>query len=179
MVEELRQYFEKEAFIIRLQNVKVGRVPDDYRVPALRGQARVLSTATIPAYTMIGPYAGKLMTEKEYSNGHGLSVAKKSWEDDYSFIVQTKYEDDERRTKELTIQPYPKYGNETMCINDPHGTGNSANCMFGKFVLIVGAIIRRLLFFSLLTLDFYFIFCCSGVHVQRLALHFYLFKTAD
>ena len=58
------------------------------------------------------------------------SVAQKRKIDDYAFDFITNYDDDDNRTRNITVSAYSRYGNELMAVNDPFGTPVEPNVMF-------------------------------------------------
>eukprot|EP00944_MAST-04C_sp_MAST-4C-sp1_P013237 g13237.t1 len=146
IIEELWKYFSQDRPLVRVNDCRVEKVKENYSNENLIGQATLVATKVFDRYTLVGPYAGQLMLQEDY-RVVTKSVRQKMKNDDYGFDLNMgiKYDRDggesdsssssnEEILKYLTIHAYPRFGNKTMCINDPYETKKKANAMFVECV---------------------------------------------
>jgi hypothetical protein len=133
MTEEIEKYFRRQNEVVRLDGVSVERVSNDDPRETLRGQSKLVASKNLPAYFMVGPYAGKYY-DREHFRSMQMSVAQQQAVDDYSFDLSTTILTDAGDVNSekisLTVNPYPRFGNETMTINDPYPLQTGDNVIF-------------------------------------------------
>lgn len=66
IVEQCRTYFLREADVVKVQGVAVNPIPENDPREALRGQAGLFATETLPPYQLLGPYAGEVVFQGNF-----------------------------------------------------------------------------------------------------------------
>jgi hypothetical protein len=123
---------------MQLQHVEVQEITDEDDRVELRGQSKAVAEVVITRSTVLGPFAGELMTETEFDKKYGASIVAQYQHDRYTyqFTHQAKedggdeedtegeHEEESEESEDeeedgMLLDPFLHFGNEAMAINDP------------------------------------------------------------